>query len=100
MIPKPWPSPECIDDLVNKSSGYFIYTSAVIKFIVDKNFRPTECLVVITGMTKPHFGVPFAALDQLYIQILAQVPAQLQLLKILKVIITVLFWATDRYIFR
>jgi hypothetical protein len=38
-------------------------------------------------MTEPRFGVPFAALDQLYTQVLAQVPDQPQLLKILKVII-------------
>jgi hypothetical protein len=86
MVPGPWPSPEIINNLGEKSSGYFIYASTIIKFIDDKNFRPTERLAVITGMAEPHFGVPFAALDQLYTQILAQVPAQPQLLKILAVI--------------
>ncbi|KAJ7929416.1 hypothetical protein B0H13DRAFT_1596234 [Mycena leptocephala] len=88
MIPKPWPSPRIIEDLVHKSSGYFIYASTIIKFIDDKNFRPTKRLAVIMGMAEPRFGVPFAALDQLYTQILAQVPDQPQLLKILKVITT------------
>jgi hypothetical protein len=88
MVPEPWPSPEIIKDLVHKSSGYFIYASTIIKFIGDKKFRPTERLVVITGMAEPRFGVPFAALDQLYTQILSEVPDQPQLLKILKVIIT------------
>jgi hypothetical protein len=88
MVPAPWPSPEIIDNLINKSSGYFIYASTIIKFIDDKNFRPTERLAVIMGMTEPRFGVPFAALDQLYTQVLAQVPDQPQLLKILKVITT------------
>jgi hypothetical protein len=86
MIPEPWPSLKIIYDLVKKSSGYFIYASTVIKFIDDKNFRPTERLAIIMGMTEPRFGVPFAALDQLYTQILAQVHAQPQLLKILAVI--------------
>ncbi|KAJ7899397.1 hypothetical protein B0H13DRAFT_1718133 [Mycena leptocephala] len=86
MVPEPWPSPEIIHDLGEKSSGYFIYASTIIKFIDDKNFRPTERLLVITGMAEPHFGVPFAALDQLYTQILSQVPARPQLLKILTVI--------------
>jgi hypothetical protein len=86
MVPEPWPSQETIDDLVEKSSGYFIYASTIIKFIDDKYFRPTERLAVVTGMAEPHFGVPFAALHQLYTQILAQVPAQPQLLKILTVI--------------
>jgi hypothetical protein len=87
MVLEPWPSPEIIKDLVHKSSGYFIYASTIIKFIDDKNFRPTERLAVITGMAEPCFGVPFAALDQLYTQILAQVPARPQLLKILAVIV-------------
>jgi hypothetical protein len=85
-VPSPWPSPEIINNLVNKSSGYFIYASTIIKFIDDKKFRPTERLVVITGMAEPCFGVPFAALDQLYTQILSEVPARPQLLKILAVI--------------
>ncbi|KAJ7899381.1 hypothetical protein B0H13DRAFT_1718132 [Mycena leptocephala] len=87
-VPHPWPSVNIIDKLVEKSSGYFIYASTVIKFIDDKNFRPTERLAVITGMAEPRFGVLFAALDQLYTQVLAQVPDQPQLLKILKVITT------------
>ncbi|KAJ7798152.1 hypothetical protein B0H13DRAFT_2505494 [Mycena leptocephala] len=88
MVPKPWPSPEIINDLVDKSSGYFIYASTIIKFIDDKHFRPTERLAVITGMAEPCFGEPFAALDQLYTQILSEVPARPELLKILKVITT------------
>ncbi|KAJ7689257.1 hypothetical protein B0H14DRAFT_2551002 [Mycena olivaceomarginata] len=86
MVLNPWPSPQIIQDIVSKSSGYFIYASTIIKFIDDKNFRPTERLAVIRKITEPHFGVPFAALDQLYTQILAQVPARPQLLKILTVI--------------
>ncbi|KAJ7845482.1 hypothetical protein B0H13DRAFT_2409730, partial [Mycena leptocephala] len=86
MVPEPWPSPEIIDDLVWKSSGYFIYASTVIKFVDDKNFRPTERLAVVRGMAEPLFGVPFAALDQLYTQILAQVHVRPQLFKILTVI--------------
>jgi hypothetical protein len=37
-------------------------------------------------MAEPRFGVPFSALDQLYTQILSEVPARPELLKILKVI--------------
>jgi DNA-binding transcriptional LysR family regulator len=37
-------------------------------------------------MAEPCFGVPFAALDQLYNQILAQVPARSHLFRILTVI--------------
>ncbi|KAJ7248301.1 hypothetical protein C8J57DRAFT_1672725, partial [Mycena rebaudengoi] len=40
----PWPSQEVMKYLVDKSSGYFIYAATVIKFINDRNFRPTEQL--------------------------------------------------------
>ncbi|KAJ7093806.1 hypothetical protein C8R44DRAFT_564462, partial [Mycena epipterygia] len=43
-IPTPWPSSDILGMLVEKSSGYFIYASTVIKFIDDKHFRPTEQL--------------------------------------------------------
>jgi hypothetical protein len=85
-IPYPWPTPETINNLVHKSSGYFIYASTVIKFIDDKNFRPTEHLAIITEMTELLSESPFASLDQLYTQILSQVHARPQLLKILMVI--------------
>jgi hypothetical protein len=87
-VPHPWPSLDIIDKLVNKSSGYFIYASIIIKFIDDKYFRPTERLAIITGMAEPQFERPFAALDQLYTQILSEVPARPLLLKVLKVIAT------------
>ncbi|KAJ7460259.1 hypothetical protein FB451DRAFT_1000913, partial [Mycena latifolia] len=32
-IPTPWPSPDILESLVTKSSGYFVYVSTVIKFI-------------------------------------------------------------------
>ncbi|KAJ7089926.1 hypothetical protein C8R44DRAFT_957736, partial [Mycena epipterygia] len=82
-IPAPWPSSEVVEDLVKKSSGYFIYVSTVIKFIDDENFRPTDRLDIIMGVTEPDFGLPFGALDQLYTQILSEVPARPQLLSIL-----------------
>ncbi|KAJ6598348.1 hypothetical protein DFH09DRAFT_1022665 [Mycena vulgaris] len=85
-VATPWPSPADINKLVSKSSGYFIYASTVIKFIDDKNFRPTERLDIIMGIAEPDFGSLFSALDQLYTQILTAVPARPQLLRILSVI--------------
>jgi hypothetical protein len=85
-ISSPWPPPKIIDGLVEKSSGYFIYATTIIKFIDDKNFRSTERLAVVTGMSDTQYGEPFAALDQLYTQILSGVHARPQLLKILMVI--------------
>ncbi|KAJ7489264.1 hypothetical protein FB451DRAFT_1125557 [Mycena latifolia] len=85
-VSSPWPSQEVINHLVEKSSGYFIYASTVIKFIDDKNFCPAERLEIIMGIAEPESESPFAALDQLYIQILAAVPSRSQLLRILTVI--------------
>ncbi|KAJ6458978.1 hypothetical protein C8R45DRAFT_1221465 [Mycena sanguinolenta] len=45
-IPSPWPSPDVLEELVQKSSGYFIYASTLIKFVGDENYRPTERLAV------------------------------------------------------
>ncbi|KAF7377544.1 Protein kinase domain-containing protein [Mycena sanguinolenta] len=82
----PWPAPQVVESLVQKSSGYFVYASIVVKFIDDKDFRPTERLDVILGTKEAEDESPFAALDQLYIQILSQVRARPRLLRVLTVI--------------
>jgi hypothetical protein len=75
-IPAPWPSPDVLAKLVEKSSGYFIYASTVIKFIDDKHFRPTEQLELIQNLVPSNFESPFATLDQLYTYILSRVPSR------------------------
>lgn len=89
-VPHPWPAAQVIANLVDKSSGYFIYASTVIKFVDDKDFRPTERLQVILGISEPEPGSesPFSPLDQLYTQILVNVRLALRprLLQILPVI--------------
>ncbi|KAJ7739149.1 hypothetical protein B0H16DRAFT_65799 [Mycena metata] len=72
-IPTPWPSLEILDSLVQKSSGYFVYASTVIKFVGDKSFRPTERLNDVLALPS---DTPFKSLDQLYIHILSNVPQQ------------------------
>ncbi|KAJ7937047.1 hypothetical protein B0H13DRAFT_2424247 [Mycena leptocephala] len=73
-VPIPWPSREVLNSLVEKSSGYFVYASTVIKFIDDKYFRPTERLAAVQNLTATDSDAPFGALDQMYIQILSGVP--------------------------
>jgi hypothetical protein len=76
-IPTPWPSPEILEILAEKSSGHFIYASTVIKFVDDEYSRPSQQLDIITRNLVPHeTESPFEALDQLYIQILSGVPAR------------------------
>ncbi|KAJ7889348.1 hypothetical protein B0H14DRAFT_3711113 [Mycena olivaceomarginata] len=72
-----WPSNYDLEALVDKSSGYFIYASTVIKFIDDPYSCPIEQLDIIRKLPKD-LGTdrPFAALDQLYTQILSRVPAR------------------------
>ncbi|KAJ7238044.1 hypothetical protein B0H12DRAFT_1254381 [Mycena haematopus] len=85
-IPFPWPAPDVVRHLVEKSSGYFIYASTITKFIDDPDFRPAERLKVIMGSREADDESPFAALDLLYTQILSQVHARTRLLQLLTVI--------------
>ncbi|KAJ7245775.1 hypothetical protein C8J57DRAFT_1725104 [Mycena rebaudengoi] len=73
---------QVVEHFVEKSSGYFIYAWTVIRFIDDKDFRPTEQLEALQDAS--HLGSPFSALDQLYVQILSTVPACHRLLPILR----------------
>jgi hypothetical protein len=75
-VPSPWPSLDVLDNLVENSSGYFVYASTVIKFIDDKYSRPTHQLAAILDLPRSDSNTPFTSLDQLYIQILTGVPAR------------------------
>ncbi|KAJ7611256.1 hypothetical protein FB45DRAFT_844055 [Roridomyces roridus] len=89
-IPTPWPSEDDLATLVETSSGYFVYAATVIRFVDDKQFRPSEQLQIILNGNSNSGDSPFEALDQLYIQILSQVPTRSRalLLDILSVIST------------
>ncbi|KAK6966478.1 NACHT domain-containing protein [Favolaschia claudopus] len=82
----PWPEQEVVDHLVCKSSGHFVYVATVIRFIEDQDWSPFLRLNTVMGMRDPHSKSPFAALDQLYIQILSAVPDQTKLLQLLAVV--------------
>ena len=75
-VPMPWPSPEDIDKLVDWSSGQFIYSATILKFVGDPNFRPTDRLRIILEMPVSTVGTsnPLEILDQLYVQILRTSP--------------------------
>ncbi|KAJ6548571.1 hypothetical protein B0H19DRAFT_190499 [Mycena capillaripes] len=87
-VPTPWPSEDILHYLVLRSSGYFIYASTVIRFVDDKNFRPTERLEIVHNLQTNSNENPFHALDQLYTQILSNVVARGRLLQILLAIFT------------
>ncbi|KAJ7827676.1 hypothetical protein B0H14DRAFT_2367584, partial [Mycena olivaceomarginata] len=73
-VPTPWPSVDILKGLVRKSSGYFVYASTVVKFVDDKYFHPIDRLRAVVELSQTPSEAPFAALDQLYIQILSGVP--------------------------
>ncbi|KAJ7431237.1 hypothetical protein FB451DRAFT_435824 [Mycena latifolia] len=86
-VPKPWPTWDILEHLVDKSSGYFIYVATIIKFIDDRDFRPTERLAAVVENLPTECDTPFHALDELYSQILCDVPSQSRMLDILCVIV-------------
>ncbi|KAF7372962.1 NACHT domain-containing protein [Mycena sanguinolenta] len=86
-IPLPWPSLEILEHLVQKSSGYFIYASTIIKFIDDKNYRPTQRLTLVLHENSTGSGSAFDALDQLYMTVLCSSPRQSELIPILCAIV-------------
>ncbi|KAJ6484217.1 hypothetical protein C8R45DRAFT_1075423 [Mycena sanguinolenta] len=75
-IPLPWPSPDIVRKLVQKSSGYFIYASTIIKFIDDKSYLPTQRLALVLDGNSTGSESPFDALDQLYITVICSAPRQ------------------------
>ncbi|KAJ7469911.1 hypothetical protein B0H11DRAFT_1386938 [Mycena galericulata] len=74
-VPRPWPSSQVMYELVQRSSGHFIYAATVIRFIDDRDFRPTRRLETILIPT-PESDSPFEPLDQLYTQILSAIPTR------------------------
>jgi hypothetical protein len=75
-IPTPWPAPEILETLVDKSSGYFVYAATVLKFVDNEYFLPSEQLDIIIQNLPLESESPFASLDQLYRQILSRAPAR------------------------
>ena len=72
-IPPDWPLPHVFDELVQKSSGQFIYASTVIHYVSSIRHKPTDRLDIVLGIRLPLKDLPFAELDALYMHILAGV---------------------------
>ncbi len=68
-----WPSPNHVQEIVDKSSGQFIYASVVIKFLLSPSANPSIRLDIIRGLRPTGRLTPFAQLDALYQHILSQV---------------------------
>ncbi|KAJ7885026.1 hypothetical protein B0H13DRAFT_905393, partial [Mycena leptocephala] len=77
-----WPPAGALDQLVQKSSGIFIYATTLIKFIDDEYFHPDDRLASVLQLD-PESTTP---LDDLYTQILSLIPQTPHLLLILHAI--------------
>ncbi|KAJ6456909.1 hypothetical protein C8R45DRAFT_568751 [Mycena sanguinolenta] len=86
-ISSPWPARNVLEKLVDKSSGYFIYASTIIKFIGDESHRPTVRLEVVQNANGPGSESAYDALDQLYMTILSSAPRQSERIPILCAIV-------------
>ena len=66
-VPRPWPSSNEIDHIVNKAGGLFIFALTVVKFVGHKMHNPVERLQLILGdTTSVSDGSAYADLDSLY----------------------------------
>ncbi|KAF7331141.1 putative nwd2 protein [Mycena sanguinolenta] len=70
-------------DEFSRTHRHFIYAATIIKFIDDKNYRPTQRLAFLQDGEKPGSESAFDALDQLYMTILRSTPRQAELVPIL-----------------
>ncbi|KAF5310528.1 hypothetical protein D9619_007690 [Psilocybe cf. subviscida] len=74
-LPRQWPRPDQIEQLVSKSSKGFSYPETVIRYIKMCNNRPDVCLERILGLSSiPTFDKPYEPLDSLYHHIFESVP--------------------------
>ncbi|KAF5371784.1 hypothetical protein D9758_003384 [Tetrapyrgos nigripes] len=85
----PWPSPGIIDDLVQRTSGQFIYATTVLKYVDDEFSTPPERLKLVLGLP---VGDPnaFAELDALYQQIMSTNPNTDRLNSVMGLLVAIL----------
>ena len=85
FVLKPWPPGDAIEQIADKSGGYFIYAATVIKYVDEEYFSCLDRLDQVLGNSAIQHDpeeMPFAELDRLYSNVLSRSPkTQLPLLK-------------------
>ncbi|KAF9558283.1 hypothetical protein CPC08DRAFT_562611 [Agrocybe pediades] len=83
-LPTTWPAPKMIDDLVEGSSGQFIYASTVIRYVESTRHRPHQRLDAIFNLRPPFKDLPFTELDtQVYRNVISKAADPSKVLDIL-----------------
>jgi len=72
-VPKPWPSDKDVQLLADRSGGYFIYASTVLKYVDEEYSSCIDRLREILELSNSGSSA-FAELDKLYMQILSIYP--------------------------
>jgi hypothetical protein len=73
-LPTPWPQKGDIDYLVEKSSGQFIYAATVIRYVArGRHGHESRLRIVLELPSSDNSIMPFAMLDDLYLQIFQSV---------------------------
>ncbi|KAF9001366.1 hypothetical protein BDQ17DRAFT_1244625, partial [Cyathus striatus] len=88
-VPRPWPSPEKIKELVNRSSGQFIYAATVMRFISGPDHNPNAQLEIVLGIKKSEKTSPLEDLDILYTEILSRAQDTERTMKVLAYILAI-----------
>ncbi|KAF8998652.1 hypothetical protein BDQ17DRAFT_1328666 [Cyathus striatus] len=88
-IPRPWPTFECIEKLVERSSGQFIYAATVMKFISSCDHNPASRLDIVLGIRESNNNSPYTDLDLLYLEILSRVKDAKRMMKVLGYILAI-----------
>ncbi|KAF8148828.1 hypothetical protein B0H34DRAFT_735440 [Crassisporium funariophilum] len=99
-VPKPWPSPAVLDDLVSKATGQFIHSATVLRFVDDPYRRPSEQLQIILDISRDPSSsevTPFVELDKLYIGILSNSHHKELMLRILGILRALILHASTRF---
>ncbi|KJA29452.1 hypothetical protein HYPSUDRAFT_520232 [Hypholoma sublateritium FD-334 SS-4] len=74
FLERDWPAPACVQEIVTKSSGQFIYAAVVMQFVFFPRCHPARQLLdIVRGLRPSGRTTPFAQLDALYRHIFAQV---------------------------
>ena len=68
-----WPSPQDINTLCRKATGFFIYASTVVRFVASQGDPPDERLALIVSLPQDTSHEGKEGIDLLYTQVLRQI---------------------------